>query len=76
MEKGWLTKTFKGDRVIWGLVALFMVYSLLSVYSSSVGIAFKNYGGNTTYFLRSQFIMLLLGLVIIVVVHYLPYSIY
>ncbi len=76
MEKGWLTKTFKGDRVIWGLVAIFMVYSLLSVYSSSVGIAFKNYGGNTTYFLRSQFFMLLLGLIIIVVVHYLPYRIY
>jgi len=76
MQKGWLTRTFKGDRVIWGLVALFMVYSLLSVYSSSVGIAFKNYGGDTTYFLRSQFIMLLLGLVIIVVVHYLPYRIY
>jgi cell division protein FtsW len=76
MQNGWLTRTFKGDRVIWGLVALFMVYSLLSVYSSSVGIAFKNYEGNTTYFLRSQFIMLLLGLVIIVVVHYLPYRIY
>lgn len=76
MEKGWLTKTFKGDRVIWGLVAIFMVYSLLSVYSSSVGIAFKNYGGNTTYFLRTQFFMLLLGLIIMVVVHYLPYRIY
>jgi len=76
MQKGWLTGTFKGDRAIWGLVALFMVYSLLSVYSSSVGIAFKNYGGNTTYFLRSQFIMLILGLCIIIVVHYLPYRIY
>src|SRR4030066_2072401 len=76
MQQGWLTRTFKGDRAIWGLVALFMVYSLLSVYSSSVGIAFKNYGGNTTYFLRSQFIMLILGLCIIIVVHYLPYRIY
>ena len=76
MQKGWLARTFKGDRVIWGLVALFMVYSLLAVYSSSVGIAFKNYGGDTTYFLRSQFIMLLLGLLIIILVHYLPYRIY
>ncbi len=76
MQQGWLTKTFKGDRAIWGLVALFMVYSLLAVYSSSVGVAFKNYGGNTTYFLKSQFIMLLLSLVIIVVVSYLPYRIY
>ena len=76
MQQGWLTRTFKGDRAIWGLVVLFMVYSLLAVYSSSVAVAFKNYGGNTTYFLRTQLIMLLLGLGIIVVVHYLPYRIY
>ncbi|HEY5469358.1 MAG TPA: FtsW/RodA/SpoVE family cell cycle protein [Bacteroidales bacterium] len=76
MEQGWLTKTFKGDKAIWGLVALFMVYSLLAVYSSSVSVAYMKYGGNTTYFLRSQFIMLVLSLVIIVVVHYLPYRIY
>jgi cell division protein FtsW len=76
MEQGWLTKTFKGDRAIWGLVALFMVYSLLAVYSSSVGVAFKSYEGNTTYFLRSQFIMLVLSLIIIVVVSYLPYRVY
>jgi cell division protein FtsW len=76
MQQGWLTKTFKGDKAIWGLVALFMVYSLLAVYSSSAGVAFMKYGGNTTYFLRSQFFMLALSLLIIVVVHYLPYRIY
>jgi cell division protein FtsW len=76
MQQGWLTKTFKGDKAIWGLVALFMFYSLLAVYSSSASVAFLKYGGNTTYFLRSQFFMLLLSLIIIVVVHYLPYRIY
>lgn len=76
MQQGWLTKTFKGDKAIWGLVALFMVYSILAVYSSSVGVAYMKYGGNTTYFLKSQFFMLALSLVIIVVVHYLPYRIY
>lgn len=76
MQQGWLTKTFKGDRAIWGLVALFMIYSLLAVYSSSVNVAFKSYHGNTTYFLRSQFVMLMLSLAIIVVVHYLPVRIY
>jgi len=76
MQKGWLTKTFKGDRIIWGLVVLFMFYSLLAVYSSSVGVAFTKYGGNTTYFLRTQFLMLFVSLVIIVIVHYLPYRIY
>jgi cell division protein FtsW len=76
MQQGWLTRTFKGDRAIWGLVVLFMVYSLLAVYSSSVGVAFKSYGGNTTYFLRTQLIMLVFGLGIIILVHYLPYRIY
>jgi cell division protein FtsW len=76
MQQGWLTKTFKGDRVIWGLVVIFMFYSLLAVYSSSVGVAFMKHGGNTTYFLRTQFLMLALSLVIIVVIHYLPYRIY
>lgn len=73
---GWITRTFKGDRIIWGLVVLFMFYSLLAVYSSSAGVAFMKYGGNTTYFLRNQFFMLMLSLAIIVIVHYLPYRIY
>ncbi len=76
MQKGWLTRTFKGDRVIWALVAVFMIYSLLAVYSSSVSVAYLKHGGNTAYFLRSQFFMLVLSLIIIVVVHYLPYRIY
>jgi cell division protein FtsW len=76
MQKDWFSKTFKGDKVIWGLVALFMFYSLLAVYSSSVGVAFMKYGGNTTYFLRTQFFMLALSLILIVIVHYLPYRIY
>jgi cell division protein FtsW len=76
MQQGWLTKTFKGDRVIWALVAVFMIYSLLAVYSSSVSVAFMKHHGDTTYFLRSQFLMLVLSLAIIVIVHYLPYRIY
>ena len=76
MQKGWLTRTFKGDRVIWALIAIFMIYSLLAVYSSSAGVAFLKYGGNTTYFLKSQLVMIFLSLVIIIIVHYLPYRIY
>jgi len=76
MQKGWMTKTFKGDRVIWALVVVFMIYSLLAVYSSSASVAYLKHGGNTAYFLRSQFFMLLLSLIIIIVVHYLPYRIY
>jgi len=58
---------------MWGLIALFMLVSLLSVYSSSVGVAYSSHHGNTFYFLRTQFIMLFIGLVIIVVTHWIPY---
>jgi cell division protein FtsW len=64
---------FRGDRYLWGLIALFMLISLLSVYSSSVSVAYSSHHGNTFYFLRTQFIMLMLGLLIIVVTHWIPY---
>jgi len=64
---------FRGDRYLWGLIALFMVISLLSVYSSSVSVAYSSHQGNTFYFLRTQFIMLMMGLLIIVVTHWIPY---
>lgn len=67
---------FKGDRIIWGLIVLMMIFSLLAVYSSSVSVAFSRYGGNTTFFLRSQFLLVFFCLFIIVVVHHLPYRIY
>ncbi|MEE4116353.1 MAG: FtsW/RodA/SpoVE family cell cycle protein [Marinilabiliaceae bacterium] len=73
---GSFAKIFKGDRVIWGLIVVFMVYSLLAVYSSSVSVAFSRYGGNTTFFLRSQGVMLLFCLFIIVITHQLHYRIY
>jgi len=68
-----LKRFFRGDRYLWGLIVLFMVVSLLSVYSSSVGVAYSSHQGNTFYFLRTQFIMLFLGLIIIVVTHWIPY---
>jgi len=58
---------------MWGLIALFMLVSLLSVYSASVGVAYSSHHGNTFYFLGTQFIMLCMGLLIIVVTHWIPY---
>ncbi|MDM8002987.1 MAG: FtsW/RodA/SpoVE family cell cycle protein [Bacteroidota bacterium] len=68
-----IKRFFRGDRYLWGLIAFFMLLSLLSVYSSSVGMAYKSFHGNTFYVLRTQFIMLMLGLLIIVVTHWIPY---
>jgi len=76
MSKGWVANTFKGDRVIWALVALFMFYSLLAVYSSSAIVAYSRFQGNTTFFFKTQLIMLFFGLVIIIITHNLPVRIY
>jgi cell division protein FtsW len=73
MESVKLRRFFKGDRYLWGLIALFMFVSLLSVYSASVGVAYASHHGNTFYFLRTQFIMLFMGLAIIVITHWIPY---
>jgi len=76
MERFRLVNLFKGDRGIWAMVVLFMFYSLLAVYSSSVSVAFHSYGGNTGYFLRSQLLMLFFGLIIIIITSHLNYKIY
>jgi cell division protein FtsW len=68
-----IKRFFRGDKYMWGLIVLFMLVSLLSVYSASVGVAYSSHHGNTFYFLRTQFIMLFLGLLIIVVTHWIPY---
>ncbi len=68
-----IRRFFRGDRYLWGLIGFFMLASLLSVYSSSAGVAWSSHHGNTFYFLRTQFIMLMLGLLIIVVTHWIPY---
>jgi cell division protein FtsW len=38
-----------------------------------VSLAYASHHGNTFYFLKTQFIMLMLGLLIIVVTHWIPY---
>jgi cell division protein FtsW len=73
MARVTLKRFFRGDKYLWGLIGLFMIISLLSVYSSSVGVAYASHQGNTFYFLRTQFIMLMVGMLIIVVTHWIPY---
>ncbi|HNX66831.1 MAG TPA: FtsW/RodA/SpoVE family cell cycle protein [Bacteroidales bacterium] len=68
-----IKRFFRGDRYMWGLIALFMLVSMLSVYSASVGVAYSSHHGNTFYFLMTQFVMLAMGLLIIVVTHWIPY---
>ncbi len=56
-----LSKYFKGDKVIWGVVATLFLISILAVYSASSTLAYKYKEGNTTYFLFRHTFFLILG---------------
>src|SRR6056297_38492 len=51
----------KGDRIIWTVILVLFMISLLSVYSSTGSLAYKNMSGDTMYYLFRQFKFILLG---------------
>ena len=66
-----LLKSIKGDRAIWGLVALLALFSFLPVYSSSTKLALM--GNKTSFeFLMKHALLLVLGFGIIYAVHRVP----
>lgn len=66
----------RGDRVIWSIVAFLVVFSLLAVYSSTGTLAYKQYQGNTTYFLFKQVSFIVIGVGIIYFTHLADYRIF
>ncbi len=71
-----LSKYFKGDRVIWGVIFILSVFSLLAVYSSTGTLAYKYQEGNTAYYIVKHFVLLAAGLGIIYITHLIPYKYY
>lgn len=71
-----LSKYFKGDRVIWGVIFTLTVFSLLAVYSSTGTLAYKYQEGNTAYYIIKHFVLLVAGLSIIFITHLIPYKYY
>lgn len=71
-----INRYIKGDKVIWMVILLLSVISLLAVYSSSGSLAFAKRDGNTSYYLIKQFILLLTGFFIVILVHLVPYRFY
>jgi cell division protein FtsW len=69
-----LRKYFKGDAVIWAVVVLMSIFSLLIVYSATGSLAYKYQGGNTYYYMVHHATRLLVGIIIIYVVHLVPYK--
>lgn len=72
----WFNKLFRGDKVIWMVVALLSLISLLAFYSSSERVAHMRYGGDTTRALMGHAATLLIGLVALYIVYLGNYKFY
>ena len=59
----------EGNKKIWWIVAILMLISLVSVYSSIGNLAYLNRGGNTTFYLLKHGLLLALGFAIIYGMH-------
>ncbi|MCF8194253.1 MAG: FtsW/RodA/SpoVE family cell cycle protein [Bacteroidia bacterium] len=64
---------FKGDRVLWILIGLLMLSSLPLIYSSTGQLALRKYDGDTERSLLAHGFKLLLGGVIMLFAHRIPY---
>ena len=73
---GWFNKLFRGDKVIWRVVALLSLISLLAFYSSSERVAHMKYDGDTTRALISHAVTLVIGLAALYVVYLGNYKFY
>lgn len=66
----------KGDRTIWLVVIFLAIFSLLAVYSSTGTLAYKQHGGNTSYYLFKHGFLLAFGIVLMYGAHKIRYTFY
>jgi cell division protein FtsW len=76
MNKAWIKDQFKGDPVIWGIIALLGLISILAVYSATGALAYRRMEGNTEYFLIKQSSYILFGIAFVWVAHKIDYRYY
>lgn len=65
-------KNIKGDKAIWGLVALLALFSFLPVYSASSNLVYVVGNGTTVGHLLKHAMLLILGFGVIYGVHKIP----
>ena len=70
-----LLSVFRGTRYSWWVIVIFAILgaiSLVAVYSATEGLAYRIRDGNTFYYLRTQLLMLSVGLASMFFVQLLP----
>lgn len=65
-----------GDRVLWIIAILLMLFSILPVYSASSNLAFLSGSGNTGSALGKHFGLLVSGVLILIFTQLVPYRYY
>jgi cell division protein FtsW len=67
-------KRMGGDRIIWAVVIILSLFSVLSVYSTSGILVFRNPGSSVSYFLIRHTFFIAAGLGIIYMIQRIPYK--
>jgi cell division protein FtsW len=68
-----IRKYIGGDRIIWAVIFVLSLYSLLSVYSTSGILVFRNPGSSPTYYVFRHGLLLMAGLFMVYLTHLIPY---
>lgn len=71
-----ISAQLQGDRVIWMIVTVLAVFSILTVYSATGSIAYKEQAGNTEFYLLKHTFILLGGLMLTYLCYLLHYKMY
>lgn len=71
-----IKKYLKGDPVIWAVLIALSIFSVLAVYSSTRTLAYRFQEGNGVYYLIKHGSSLVAGLMIVFLVHLIPYKLF
>jgi cell division protein FtsW len=69
----WFSKNLKGDRWIWSICIVMLLWSIVVVYSASVKDAYSQKQGDTESFLLKHSALCFLSLMVMFFVHRVPY---
>ena len=68
------SKIISGDKVLWGVLALIALFSFLPVFSSSSNLVYVVGNGTPVGYLLKHFVILLIGFLLMIAVHRIPYK--
>jgi len=66
----------RGDRAVWMILLMLVIFSLLTVYSSTGHMAFQRQGGNTEFYLLKHFFFISIGLTLTYICYVMHYTQY